>query len=114
MIEKRVEVTVQKFIERVKYYFLFKPIYIEKIVEKVIEVENRVEVPVDRIIEKRVEIPVDRIVEKRVEVPVDRIVEKRVEVPVDRIVEKRVEVPVDRIVEKVLILYFLHNNIIIL
>lgn len=47
-----------------------------KVVEKIVEVEKRVEVPVDRIVE----------VEKLVEVPVERIVE----------VEKIVEVPVEQ------------------
>ena len=80
-------------------------------VEKVVEKEVRVEVPVEKIVEKvvekevRVEVPVEKIVEKvvekevRVEVPVEKIVEKvvekevRVEVPVEKIVEKIVEVP---------------------
>ena len=75
------------------------PVEVEKIVEK----EVRVEVPVEKIVEKevRVEVPVE--VEKIVEVPVEKIVEKVVEVPVEKIVEKevRVEVPVEKIVEKV-------------
>ena len=87
------------------------PVEVEKIVEK----EVRVEVPVEKIVEKvvRVEVPVEKIVEKevRVEVPVE--VEKIVEVPVEKIVEKEVrvevpgevekivEVPVEKIVEKV-------------
>ena len=76
------------------------PVEVEKIVEK----EVRVEVPVEveKIVEKevRVEVPVEKIVEKevRVEVPVE--VEKIVEVPVEKIVEKVVEVPVEKIVEK--------------
>ena len=108
IVEKRVEVPVEKIVEKRVEVPVDR--IVEKIVEKRVEVpvekivEKRVEVPVDRIVEKivekRVEVPVEKIVEKRVEVPVDRIVEKRVEVPVDRIVEKRVEVPVDRIVEK--------------
>ena len=77
-------------------------------VEKIVEVEKRVGVPVEKIVEKRVEVPVEKIVEKRVEVPVEKIVEKEVikEVPVEKIVEKivevekRVEVPVEKIVEK--------------
>ena len=62
-------------------------------VEKVVEKEVRVEVPVEKIVEKVVE------KEVRVEVPVEKIVEKvvekevRVEVPVEKIVEKIVEVP---------------------
>ena len=76
IVEKRVEVPVEKIVEkRIE-------VPVEKIVEKI--VEKRVEVPVEKIVEKRVEVPVEKIVEKRVEVPVDRIVEK--------IVEKRVEV----------------------
>jgi hypothetical protein len=46
------------------------------IVEKIVEVERRVEVPVETVIEKIVEVPVEKIVE------VERIVEKIVEVPV--------------------------------
>ena len=69
--------------------------------------------PVEKIAEERVAVPVGKIVEKigakRVAVPVEKvvekIVEKRVEVPVEKIVEKivekRVEVPVEKIVEKI-------------
>ena len=68
-------------------------------VEKIVEVEKRVEVPVETVGEKEVvkEVPVEKIVEKVVEV------EKRVEVPVEKIVEKEVikEVPVEKIVEKI-------------
>ena len=67
-VEKRVEVPVEKIVEKV--------------------VEKRVEVPVEKIVEK--------VVEKRVEVPVEKIVEKivekRVEVPVEKIVERIIEV----------------------
>ena len=49
-------------------------------VEKVVEKEVRVEVPVDRIVEKIVEVPVEKVVEKIVEVPVEKIVERVVEV----------------------------------
>ena len=78
---------------------------VEKIVEKEVVKEVRVEVPVEKIVEKEV------VKEVRVEVPVEKIVEKevvkevRVEVPVEKIVEKevvkevRVEVPVEKIVE---------------
>ena len=61
---------------------------VEKIVEKVVEKEVRVEVPVEKIVEKVVE------KEVRVEVPVEKIVEKvvRVEVPVEKIVERVIEV----------------------
>ena len=92
-----------------------------KTVEKIVEREVRVEVPVEKVVEKevvrevRVEVPVEKIVEKevvrevRVEVPVEKIVERevRVEVPVEKVVEKevvrevRVEVPVEKIVEKI-------------
>ena len=90
---------------------------VERVVEKIVEKEVRVEVPVEKVVEKevRVEVPVETVVERvvRVEVPVEKIVEKivekevRVEVPVEKIVEKivekevRVEVPVEKIVEKV-------------
>jgi hypothetical protein len=78
---------------------------IEKIVEVPVEkiVEKIVEIPVEKIVEKEVvkevvrEVPVERVVEKEVlvEVPVEKIVEKEIvkEVPVEKIVEK------ERIVE---------------
>ncbi|KZV93038.1 hypothetical protein EXIGLDRAFT_646596 [Exidia glandulosa HHB12029] len=91
VVEKIVEVPVEKIVERI----------VEIPIEKIVEVEKRVEMPVEveKIVERIVEVPVERIVE----VPVDRIVEKRVEVPVEveRIVERIVEVPVDHIVEKI-------------
>ena len=63
-------------------------------VEKIVEKEVRVEVPVEKVVEKIVNVPVEKVVEKevRVEVPVEKIVEKIVEVPVEKIVERVVEV----------------------
>jgi hypothetical protein len=94
----------------------------EKVIEKEIIVEKRVEIPVEVIIEKPIieyveiekeiikEIPREVIVEKIVEVtkeiPVEKIVERTVEVvkevPVDRVVIQEVikEVPVEKIVTK--------------
>ena len=92
---ERIEVPVEKIVEKE----VRVEVPVEKIVEKVVEKEVRVEVPVEKIVEKVVE------KEVRVEVPVEKIVEKevRVEVPVEKVVEKevRVEVPVEKIVEKV-------------
>jgi hypothetical protein len=74
-----------------------------KIIERIVEVEKIVEVPVEVIkeVEKIVEVPVDRMIEIIREVPIIEEIERIVEVPVDRIVEieRIVEVPVDRIVE---------------
>jgi hypothetical protein len=94
----------------------------EKVIEKEIIVEKRVEIPVEVIIEKPIieyveiekeiikEIPREVIIEKIVEVtkeiPVEKIVERTVEivkeVPVDRVVIQEVikEVPVEKIVTK--------------
>lgn len=53
-----------------------------KVVEKIVEVpvekvvEKVVELPVEKIVEKVVEVPVEKVVEKIVEVPVEKIVEK--------------------------------------
>jgi hypothetical protein len=73
-----------------------------KVIEKIVEVDKIVEVPVDKIVEveKIVEVPVDKIVEveKIVEVPVEKVVEKIVEVPVEKIVEKIIEVPIQNII----------------
>ena len=102
-------VEVEKIVEKVVEKEVRVEVPVEKIVEKVVEKEVRVEVPVEKIVERIVEVPVEKIVEKIVEVPVEKVVEKevRVEVPVEKIVEKvvekevRVEVPVEKIVEKV-------------
>ena len=71
VVEKIVEVPVEKIVEKE----VIKEVPVEKIVEK----EVRVEVPVEKIVEKEVikEVPVERIVEKEVikEVPVEKIVE---------------------------------------
>ena len=66
---------------------------VEKVVEVPVEkiVERIVEVPVEKI----VEVPVEKIVERIVEVPVEKIVERIVEVPVEKVVERIVEVPVE-------------------
>jgi hypothetical protein len=94
----------------------------EKIIEKEVIVEKRVEIPVEVIIEKPIieyvevekeiikEIPREVIVEKIVEVtkeiPVEKVVERTVEIvkeiPVDRVVIQEVikEVPVEKIVTK--------------
>ena len=101
VVERRVEVPVEKIVEKVV------KVPVEKVVEKVVVKE----VPVEKIVEKIVEVPVEKAVEKEVvrEVPVERIVEKivekRVEVPVEKVVEKVVvkEVPVEKIVEKVVV-----------
>jgi len=93
----------------------------DKVVEKEVIREKRVEIPVEVIKEVvkieyvEVEKPVEKIVEKEVikeiikEVPVEKLVEKEVirevikEVPVDRVVEKVVEVIKEIPVEKVVI-----------
>ena len=77
VVEKIVEVPVEKIVEKE----VIKEVPVEKIVEK----EVRVEVPVEKIVEKEVikEVPVEKIVEKEVikEVPVIK------EVEVEKIVE---------------------------
>ena len=88
-VEKVVEVPVERTIEKV--------VYVDKVVEKVVEV------PVETVVEKVVEkiVYVDKVVERVVEVPVETVVEKIVEriVYVDKVVEKIVEVP--KVVEKI-------------
>jgi hypothetical protein len=77
----------------------------EKLVEKEVIVEKRVEVPVEVIKEvvkvEYVEVPVETVV--TVEKPVERLVEVIKEVPVERVVEKVVEVTKEIPVEKVVI-----------
>lgn len=74
--EKRVEVPVDRIVIQKEPFEVIK--YVDRIVEKRVEipiekiVEKRVEVPVVKVVEKMVEVPVDRIVYR------DRIVEKPV------------------------------------
>ena len=78
----------------------------EKVIEKEVIVEKRIEVPVEVIIEKPIIQYVE--VEKEIikEIPVDRVVEKIVEVtkeiPVEKVVIKEVikEIPIEKVVEK--------------
>jgi len=94
----------------------------EKVIEKEVIVEKRVEVPVEVLIEKPVieyveiekeiirevprEVVVEKIVEVIKEIPVEKVVEKTVEivkeVPVDRVVIQEVikEVPVEKVVTR--------------
>jgi len=90
-----------------KYGLLGTPgVVQEKVIEKEVIVEKRVEVPVEVIIEKPVIQYVE--VEKEIikEIPIDRVVEKIVEVtkeiPVEKVVIKEVikEIPIEKVVEK--------------
>jgi hypothetical protein len=94
----------------------------ERIIEKEVIVEKRVEVPVEVLIEKPVieyveiekeiirevprEVVVEKIVEVIKEIPVEKVVEKTVEivkeVPVDRVVIQEVikEVPVEKVITR--------------
>ena len=90
-----------------KYGLLGTPgVVQEKVIEKEVIVEKRVEVPVEVIIEKPVIQYVE--VEKEIikEIPVDRFVEKIVEVtkeiPVEKVVIKEVikEIPIEKVIEK--------------
>lgn len=88
VVEKIVEVPVEKIVEKI----------VEVPVEKIVEKEVRVEVPVEKIVEKEVPIEIEKIVEKRVEVPVEveRVVEKVVEkVVVDEARVKELEAQVE-------------------
>ena len=90
-----------------KYGLLGTPgVVQEKIIEKEVIVEKRIEVPLEVIIEKPIIQYVE--VEKEIikEIPVDRVVEKIVEVtkeiPVEKVVIKEVikEIPIEKVVEK--------------
>ena len=68
-----------------------RPIYIENIIERIVEVP--VERYIEKVIEKVIEVPLERIIERPVYV--DNIIEKIIDVPVKRTVEK----PVEQIIE---------------
>lgn len=107
---------------RIEKYGLLNSGISEKVIEKEIVVEKRIEVPVEIIIEKPVieyvevekeiikevprEVTVEKIVEIIKEVPVEKVVEKTVEVikevPVDRVVLQEVikEVPIEKVVTR--------------
>jgi len=100
-IKKEEPVTEPKetFVEKVveKIVEVEKPVEVEKVVEKIVEVEKPVEVEkvVEKIVEVEKPVEVERIVEKIVEKPVEveRIVEKIVEKPVQKIIEKPIYKP---------------------
>ena len=72
-----------------------------QVVEKIVEVEKQVEVPVEVVkeveVEKQVEVPVE--VVKEVEVEVEKVVEKEVEVEVVKEVEVEVVKEVEKLVQ---------------
>jgi len=80
-VEVPVEKIVEKIVEVEKIVTIEKPYEVEKIVyvDKPVEIERVVEVQVPVEVIKTVEVPIERIVEKVVEVPVERIVEKVIE-----------------------------------
>ncbi len=100
-VEKIVEKEVRVEVPVEVEKIVEKEVRVEVPVEKIVEKEVRVEVPVEKIVEKEVRVEVPVEVEKIVEVPVEKIVEKEVRVEVPVEVEKIVEVPVEKIVEKV-------------
>ena len=64
VVEKVVEVPVEKIVEKK----VRVEVPVEKVVEKIVEKEVRVEVPVEKVVEKIVEVPVEKIVERVIEV----------------------------------------------
>lgn len=99
IVEKRVEVPVEKIVEKV----------VEKRVEVPMEDLTRIKglqfeiTQLKTLLETEKNKPAKEvikevIIEKKVEVPVEKIVEKRIEVPVEKIVEKIVEKPVEDLV----------------
>lgn len=93
IVEKPVEVIIQRKVPVERYVDVPYDVYVERPVEKLIQREIIIEKVMERPREKIVEIPVEVIYE----IPVEKIIERRieyetiVEVPVERIVERRVE-----------------------
>jgi hypothetical protein len=102
IIEKYIDVPVVKEVQVVYDKIVEKSVNRDQIVDKFVEIEKIVEVPIERFVDKIIE--VEKIVEKPIYVDKkikkerEVIVEKRVEVPV----EKFVEVTVENVVEKVI------------
>ncbi len=79
-----------------------EPIFVEKFVDKMVDViverkvprERIVEVPYDVIVER----PIERIIEKEIEI--EKIVHKEIEKTVEVPIEKIVEIPVEEIIEQ--------------
>jgi hypothetical protein len=100
VVEKPVEVLVEKRIPVEKYVDVQYDVYVERPIEKIIEKEIEIEKVMERQIQKIVEVPIERIVE----IPIERIIEqpieieKRVQVPYERVVERRVEDLIENIV----------------
>jgi hypothetical protein len=93
IVEKEVEVIVEKRVPVERYVDVEYEVIVEKPIEKIIEKEIEIEKIMEREVEKIVEVPIEKIIE----IPVERVIEKpveiirRVEVPYERIVEKKIE-----------------------
>lgn len=100
IVEKQIEVIVEKRIPVERYVDVEYDVYVERPIEKIIEKEIEIEKIMERRIQKIVEVPIERYVD----IPIERIVEhaveyeRRVNVPYERIVERRVEDLIENIV----------------
>ena len=100
IVEKPVEVIVEKKVQVKKYVDVEYEVVVEKPIEKIIEKEIEIEKIMEKEIERIVEVPVEKIVEipveKIVEVPVE--IEKRVEVPVEKVIEREVQDIIENVI----------------
>lgn len=100
IVEKPVEVLVEKKVPYERYVDVEYDVVYERPIEKIIEKEIEIEKIMERDYERFVEVPVQRVVE----VPYERIVErpvaydKHVNVPYERIVERKIEDIVENVV----------------
>jgi hypothetical protein len=90
IVEKEVEVIVEKRVPVERYVDVEYEVIVEKPIEKIIEKEIEIEKIMEREVQKIVEVPIEKIIE----IPVERVIEKPVEIL------KHVEVPYERVVER--------------
>jgi hypothetical protein len=100
IIEKSVEVLVEKKVPYERYVDVEYDVVYERPIEKIIEKEVEIQRIMERDVERIVEVPVQRIVEvpyeRRIEKPVP--IDRRVDVPYERIVERKIEDIVENVV----------------
>lgn len=92
IVEKPIEIIVQKMVPVYREIEVPYDVYVDKHVEKIIEKEVIIEIIVENNIEKIIEIPIEKIIE----VHIEKIVEKPIHI------EEIVEIPIEKVIEEVI------------
>lgn len=90
IVEKEVEVIIERKVPKITYKDVQYDVIVEQPIERIIEKEIEYEKIVEKEIEKTIEVPIEKIIE----IPIEEVIEKKVEVI------EYVDVPVERVVQR--------------